>query len=325
MEYSLHNHSSYPRVGDKPGQQRLRRAYAARERGTITAAEYAAVERAVVDEVIHEQEGAGLDVVTDGQVRWADPVAHVMQELTGVRLDGLLRYFDTNCYFRQPVVVGGLRRTGPILADDFACARLASRCTVKPVLTGPYTLARSSLNQGSPYRDLAALAQALSELVALEVRDLATAGALLVQIDEPAILHRPEDIRLLRQVLEPVWAARGAAQIVLATYFGDAGPLYAQLNSVPADVLALDFTYSPTLGETVATTGASKLLGLGLVDGRNTRMEDPRALASQVESLLARYAFDSVSLLPSCGLEYLPRDCARRKLELLAEARALLA
>jgi 5-methyltetrahydropteroyltriglutamate--homocysteine methyltransferase len=137
-------------------------------------------------------------------------------------------------------------------------------------------------------------------------------------------LQHPEDIRLLRQLLEPLWAARGPAQLAVATYFGDAEPLYAQLNSLPADILALDFTYSPRLADTIAATGSSKLLALGLVDGRNTRREDANDVARQVDALLQHYTLDAVHLLPSCGLEYLPRDRARGKLELLAHVRRLL-
>ena len=324
MDFLLQNHSSYPRVGDRPGQQRLRRAYAARERNEIDAAECTATERAVIDEILHEQEHAGIDVVTDGQVRWHDPVSHVMATLEGVRINGLLRYFDTNFYFRQPVITGALRRRSSIVGDDFIKARYASRLPVKPVLPGPYTLARLCVIESGPYAGVAALAHALSEIVAAEVNDLAQAGAQFIQVEEPAILSHSADIRLLRGLLEPVWDARGGAQLMVATYFGDAEPLYAQLNSLPADILALDFTYSPKLPETIASCGASKVLALGIVDGRNTQLEDPSTVARQVETTLKRYVLEAVHLLPSCGLEYLPRDSARAKLRLLARTRQLL-
>ena len=150
------------------------------------------------------------------------------------------------------------------------------------------------------------------------------AGARMIQIEEPAILAHPEDIRLLRQLLEPLWAVRGAAQLVVATYFGDAEPLYAQLNSLPADIIALDLTYSPRLAATVAATGASKTLALGIIDGRNTRLEHADSVARQVDALLQHYTLETVHLLPSCGLEYLPRDCARAKLALLAQVRRVI-
>jgi len=271
-----------------------------------------------------EQDAVGVDVVTDGQVRWADPVSHVMRTLEGVRLNGLLRFFDTNCYYRQPVVVGPVRSRGAVLADDFTRACLACARTVKPVLTGPYTLARLSVCEGNVYAGVGALARALSEALVPEVAALAAAGASVIQIDEPAILAHPDDIRLLRDVCEPLWAARGAAELVLATYFGDAEPLYAQLNSIPADILALDFSYSPGLVDLIAATGASKEIAAGLVDGRTTRHEDPAAVAARAERLLRRYVLDRVHLVPSCGLEYLPRAEARAKLATLVAARARL-
>ena len=297
---------------------------AARERAEIDAAEFAATERAAVDEVVHEQEHAGVDIVTDGQIRCYDPISHAMGALEGVRINGLLRYFDTNFYFRQPVVRAAVKRRGPIASADFDMASLAARAPVKPVLPGPYTLAQLSIIESGAYASVAALAHAISDALAAEVAELARAGAQVIQIEEPAILQHPEDIRLLRQLLEPLWAARGPAQLAVATYFGDAEPLYAQLNSLPADILALDFTYSSRLAKTITATGTSKILALGLVDGRNTRMEDANDVARQVDALLRHYSLDTVHLLPSCGLEYLPRDRARAKLELLAHVRRLL-
>jgi len=105
---------------------------------------------------------------------------------------------------------------------------------------------------------------------------------------------------------------------MLATYDGDAAPLYAQLNSVPADIIALDFASSATLAEVIVSTGASKELGLGLVDGRSPLLEDPQQVAADVRAVLRRYPFEQIHLLPSCGLGSLPRDYARAKLAHLA-------
>jgi 5-methyltetrahydropteroyltriglutamate--homocysteine methyltransferase len=324
MDIALQNHSSYPRTGDQPGQRDLRYAHAARGRGAISASEFAVIERAQIDAAIHEQEQAGLDIVTDGQMRWSDPISHVMGTLDGVRIGGLLRFFDTEGYFRQPVVTAAIRRRAPICRDDFTTACYATRRVVKPVLPGPYTLARLCLLQSGPYRDVAELAYALSEVLAAEVSELVGAGARMIQIDEPAILAHPGDVRLLRQLLEPLSAAGAGAQLVVATYFGDAEPLYAQLNSLPGDILALDFTSSPRLLEVIAATGASKVLALGLIDGRTTGLEDVNTVARQVDRILQHYVLDSMHLLPSCGLEYLARDRARAKLGLLAQVRKLV-
>jgi 5-methyltetrahydropteroyltriglutamate--homocysteine methyltransferase len=304
MKLILQNHSSYPGLGANADSQPR-----------------PPDQRALIAEVLHEQEQTGIDVVTDGQIGWHDPISHIAGAIAGVRLGGLVRYFGTGCSVRQPMITAALQRPGSILRDDFVYASQVSRLPVKPVLTGPYTLARLSVIECGPYADVAHLAHAFSEILAAEVHDLAQAGARYIQIEEPAILSHPADIRLLRQLLEPLWSARGSAELVVATYGGDAEPLYAQLNSLPADILALDFPDSPKLADLIAATGASKVLALGLIDGRSPRIEDAGAVARQVDRIVKRYVLDSLHLLPSCGLRDVPRDSARAKLELLGGVR----
>jgi 5-methyltetrahydropteroyltriglutamate--homocysteine methyltransferase len=194
MRLILTSTGSYPRIGDTAAGQRHRRAYAQRERGEISEAEWQTLEDEVTREVIVEQVGAGIELPTDGQIRWYDPVSHVARELEHVTINGLLRYFDTNCYFRQPVVAGRLARRRPILLREFEVARAAAASgPVKPVLTGPYSLACGSILEGG-YRDRRALAHAYAEVLAAEVTDLARAGAELVQIDEPFVLQHQEDM-----------------------------------------------------------------------------------------------------------------------------------
>ena len=126
MELILSSAGSYPRIGETPEAQRHRRAYAQHERGEISAAEWQAVEDEVAQQVVREQAATGLDIVTDGQVRWYDPISHLARHLDGVEINGLLRYFDTNFYFRQPVVSGRLRRRQPVLRREYEVARAAT-------------------------------------------------------------------------------------------------------------------------------------------------------------------------------------------------------
>lgn len=144
MELRLANHSSYPRIGASREQQRLRRAYAQRERGEISAEVFNQIQDSVVAEVIEEQAQAGCELLTDGQVRWYDPISHLAGKLAHVEINGLLRYFDTNFYFRQPVMGEKVHRNGPMIVEEFRYAQKTSRRPIKPILTGPYTLAVSS-------------------------------------------------------------------------------------------------------------------------------------------------------------------------------------
>jgi 5-methyltetrahydropteroyltriglutamate--homocysteine methyltransferase len=317
MALIVTNSGSYPRIGDAPEAQRHRRAYARAERGEISEAEWRAVEDEVTREVVLEQIAAGVEVPTDGQVRWYDPISHLARPLAHVTINGLLRYFDTNFYFRQPVVSGPLARREPILLRDLEVARAAAAPhAVKPVLTGPYSLAQGSVLEGG-YRDRAALAHAYAEVLAQEIADLARAGASLIQVDEPFLLQHPEDVDLVRATFRVLAAARDQARLACYTYFGDALPLYQELQTFPVEVLGLDLTYSPKLSQHIAEAGSDKVLGLGLVDGRNTKLETAETVYPVLDRVLPRLG-ETVYLNPSCGLEFLPRARARAKLETLA-------
>jgi 5-methyltetrahydropteroyltriglutamate--homocysteine methyltransferase len=317
MRLIVTNSGSYPRIGDGPDAQRHRRAYAQRERGEIEEHDWRTVEDQVTRDVIAEQLETGVELPTDGQVRWYDPISHVARALTNVTINGLLRYFDTNFYFRQPVVAGPIRRRGPIVAREFAMAAAAAAPhEVKPVLTGPYTLAWGSILEGG-YRTRTALARAYAEVLAEEIGDLARAGATLIQLDEPALLQHPEDLGCVRECFATLAAARGDARLACYTYFGDALPLYDDLQALPVEVVGLDLSYSPRLAARVAAAGSDRQLGLGLIDGRNTRLETAEAVYPVLDQVLPRLG-DAVYVGPSCGLEFLPRDRARAKLERLA-------
>ncbi|MEJ2009703.1 MAG: hypothetical protein P8Z30_16375 [Acidobacteriota bacterium] len=314
MELKLASHSSYPRIGDSPEGQLLRRTIAQREKGEKTDADLRAAQDRMTELAIAEQEAAGIDVVTDGLIRWYDPASHLAGKLTGIHINGLLRFFDTNFYFRQPIVEGKIERTGPMVIDEFVFARGKASRTVKAVLTGPYTLARLSLAKDGGTQ-LDSLVEQYAKAVAGEVGALADAGATLIQVDEPAILKHPEEFALLESGVRALATQKKSAKLMMAFYFGDVAPLYARLQALPVDALCLDFTYSPGLAGVVAKEGSSKSLALGLIDGRNTRLENADETARQIEQLLPAIKADNAYLTSSCGLEYLPRDRAQLKLK----------
>ncbi|MEE8503008.1 MAG: hypothetical protein V3T26_00985, partial [candidate division NC10 bacterium] len=258
MELRLANHSSYPRVGASREQQRLRRAYGQRERGEVSADAFNQIQDSVVAEVIGEQVDAGCELLTDGQIRWYDPISHLVGKLAHVEINGLLRYFDTNFYFRQPVTKGKIERSGSMIVEEFQYAQQVSPRPIKPILTGPYTLAVSSIREAPEYRELNALVMDLAHVLAQEVGALAAAGAEVIQVEEPAILKNPKDLPLLHKALTPLSQARGSAQLALYTYFGDATTVYEALHELPVQILGLDFIYAPGLPEKIATLGSEK-------------------------------------------------------------------
>jgi 5-methyltetrahydropteroyltriglutamate--homocysteine methyltransferase len=344
----LTHSGSYPRIGDSPDLSALRRAIGALDRGQATVADVHEARNEMTCRAISDQVSAGLDVITDGQIRWYDPISHLAGKLEGVDIRGLLRFFDTNFYFRQPVFGSRPVRRGPMVVDEFVFARDAvaglptaswngARPVVKQVLTGPYTLAKFSLSQDASLTALDAQAAlearavVLAEALTAEIKDLAAAGAEIIQVDEPAILKYPSDWPVFRAALGVLLGAAGEArkpgialEIVLAVYFHDCVPLYEKLAALPVDVLALDFTYNPALEDAVVSAGAPCSLGLGLIDGRNTKLENPAEVARRVERMLPKIAGGRAFLGASSGLEYLPRDRAKAKLDLLGQVRQAL-
>jgi 5-methyltetrahydropteroyltriglutamate--homocysteine methyltransferase len=321
MELILTHHSSYPRIGDSADHQLLRRTIAQWEKGEKSEADLRAAEDRMTELALKEQLDAGLEVVTDGQIRWYDAISHLAGKLEGIRITGLLRLFDTNTYFRQPLVRGEIERTKPLLVEDFRFAQARSSRPVKPVLTGPVTLARHSVLGNGRAGGFERLVESYTTALAAEVGALAAAGASLIQIDEPSLLKHTEDLPLAEHSLKALAATKEGSQLMLALYFGDAVPVYDRLQALPVDALCLDFTYSPGLVERVSTQGSAKPLALGLVDGRNTRLEDPRAVATQLEKLAKALGPARCWLSPSCGFEYLPRDRAQLKLQHLRTIR----
>ncbi|HXZ13929.1 MAG TPA: hypothetical protein VEG64_16210 [Candidatus Sulfotelmatobacter sp.] len=341
----LSSTGSYPRVGDTHELQLLRRTMAALDRGERTTADVLDAENEMTRRAIADQVKAGLDVITDGQIRWYDPISHFASKLENLRIKGLLRFFDTNFYFRQPVVTGTPVRRGPLVVTEYSFARnalghlptpqdKAGKLSIKPVITGPYTLAKCSLSEssgngsGESAAALEARALAYSQALAAEIAALAQTGAELIQVDEPAAIKYPEDWDIFERALAPLAAARdkiiGAGrrlELALYFYFRDCAPLHEKILELPVDIIGLDFTYNPQLADRIAAEGSPKPLGLGLVDARNTRLEDPEVLAWQLERLLPKIKDERAFLGPSAGLEYLPRDRAFAKLALLSKVR----
>jgi 5-methyltetrahydropteroyltriglutamate--homocysteine methyltransferase len=326
--------NSYPRIGDRPAEQILRRALQGADRGEVQPSEVAGAEDEMTRMALREQSDAGMDLLSDGQTRWHDPVSHVARGLAGFRIEGLLRYFDTNTYYRQPAAIGPIGRERPFLVDAyrFAAAAAGSR-PVKGIVTGPITLARLSRDaRGRGLRDLALeIASALNR----ELLDLEAAGAGFIQVDEPALARFPGDADLLRLAMRRLVAGLSSARVILATAFGDATPGLDGLAGLPVAILGFDMVAALPEGAAAGGLGTrlaaalipgSGLL-LGVIDGRNTRLEDPgetyeRRLRPILEALRAAHrTAPEVHLSPNHGLEFLPRDTARAKLSVLAALR----
>lgn len=310
---------NYPKISEQ--DQRLRRAIAAWEDGKLSDEELERVYDEVTQQVITEQIEAGVELLTDGQIRWDDALSYLARKLEGTQRGGLLRWFDNNFYFRQPVIVGKLGRKEPLLLNDWLKAKQwAKEVPVKPVLTGPYTFAKFCLNQH--YADFEDLLFEVAKIWNEEAKALAGAGATLIQLSEPAILFHPEDAQLwaeaIKRVVEGV-----SADFALYTFFADASKVWDTLMQLPVKVVGLDFcsgeeNRNPELVR--SDFPQDKVLGFGIVDARNIKPEPVDELAKQIEWAATVVGADRLHVNPNCGLEFLPRADAKRKLKTLATA-----
>lgn len=359
----LASSGSYPRTGDAPEFQMLAQTLEAFDRGERSTADVLDAQNGVTRRAIAEQVQAGIEVVTDGQVRWRDPISHLASQLGNIRIEGPAEFPGTPLRFSQPVFTGKPVRNRDLLVSDYSFARnalgrlptphtLAGKLRIKPVLTGPFTLAKCShfnasgsgngaraSHASSELHAVEAPAQSLSsvearaiaytEVLAAEIIALAEAGAQIIQIDEPAAILNPQDWLIFKRSLILLVEARDTAakaghraQLALHLCFHDCAPLYEKLLALPVDILGLDLTCSPKLTELIAAAGSPKPLTFGIVDGRASHLEDAAQAARQVERLISRIEGGHAYLAPSCGLESLSHPQAYAKLALLSKIRA---
>jgi methionine synthase II (cobalamin-independent) len=230
-------------------------------------------------------------------------------------------------------------RQGPLLSDEyrFACNALgalgtprgkAGKLGVKAVLTGPFTLAKLSEPKDTSVAHLDARAAGFADALAAEIGSLSEGGAEHIQVDEFAPLEQPGDWTALRAGIAALAVARDAARktgrrVELTVFLQSPGASaqWDALFELPADVVALDLASDSKLLARLAASGSPKPLHLGLVSGRTPDLEDARELAQKLESLLPKLPSGRSFLGPAGGLDALPRDRARAKLELLARVR----
>ncbi len=308
---------NYPKIPDLPAPGKWRSAVERFQKGQLDETALRQVEDDVTVEAIQAQVNAGIDLITDGQIRWEDSQTHFARRLRGFSINGLQRYFDTNVYFRQPVADAAVTWTEPVVVEEFTFARAHSPKPVKPVVTGPFTLAK--LSQNSHYASFRDFTLAVARALNQELRALGAAGAEIIQVDEPALCHFKQDYPVFAEAMRVLTSGVGAKK-VLCTYFGDVGGLYPQLLELPFEVIGLDFVAGHRNWEVLRQAPFTKELAFGILDARNTRLEPVDEVVAAIGRITEVVPPDRLQISPSAGLEFLPHGVATRKLHRLVEA-----
>jgi 5-methyltetrahydropteroyltriglutamate--homocysteine methyltransferase len=308
---------SYPKPPDEGEPFLLRKTLHSLDRGEATPGDVQKAVEELTAQMIAEQESAGIDIVTDGQAGWPDLLRPFAEAWAGLEVGGLLRWFDNNTYYRRPVCVGPVECRGPTSVDAWRFADSVATRPVKAVLPGPVTFARLSVDEH--YGDHERFVMALAEVLALEAFELTAVGASYIQIDEPALVGAPEDLQLARRALDAVTSNLGSTEVTLATYFGDATSVGPGLFDLPVQVFGFDLISGPGNFDLIRRAPGGTKIQAGVVDARNTKLEDENDLVAMVDSIQTSIDDADLRLSPSAGLEFLPREKARAKLERLGE------
>ncbi len=274
-------------------------------------------------EVVALEERLGLDWVTGGYLRWPDLFRPFAETWEGFTVGPLTRWFETNTFYRQPILHAPPTRVpGAILARLPPAARAApGRAGV--LLPGPFTFAGLLDNRSGETPE--ALVHRLGRLLAEEVRDLCAGGFTTFQFSEPLLVHRPPERALAEAVVaayRSIHDAAGPATTLVWTYGGSALPVFPLLDRLPVSGFGVDL--AETDWDAIPASTERRGLGLGIIDPRTTLVEDPAEVARIARALNDRRRPTAIYLGPGGPLDLLPWAPAMRKLHLLAAARQAL-
>jgi len=280
-----------------------------------------------VSSVVKLQRGAGVDVVTDGQLTlaWQDLFRPISRGFAGLEPGPMVRWFNTNTFFFTPVVKGAVSTNGKALIAAVETKFVDHGSAFKVVIPDPLTFVR--LSDDRHYKTREKLLFAYAEAVNAELKALSSLGARYVQFSAPGLVYTLEDRPLptsaVNQLGEAIRVALKGVAIRSGFYpfFGDASPYLPRLfDTIPTDDIGVDLTQT----DNSALTATSKGLIAGIADSRTTYLEDVEALASRVEDLADRTGAKTIALAPSSDLRFIPRVSADEKLQLLGRLKARL-
>jgi 5-methyltetrahydropteroyltriglutamate--homocysteine methyltransferase len=271
---------------------------------------------------VSDLERAGIDVVTDGEMRRESYSNRFATALEGVDLDNPGVALDRTGHENPvPRVVGPIRRARPVEVRDVEFLRSLTDRKIKITVPGPFTMSQQA--QDDHYGDGRSLALAYAEAVNEELHDLKSAGADVVQIDEPYLQARPELAR--EYALEAIDRALEGIEgdTILHTCFGYAHivherlagyPFLRELNDCAATHLSIEAA-QPGLDPEALRDVPSKVIVLGVLDLGSSEAETPGDVATRIRRALEVVPPERLVVAPDCGMKYLSRELAFRKLQ----------
>jgi 5-methyltetrahydropteroyltriglutamate--homocysteine methyltransferase len=276
---------------------------------------------------LKDQEAAGIDIVSDGELRRDNDIDYLLARIPGVQIPVTVKSFYYDYY---DVVVADPLPTDPSplgLADDYRFTRQYTDRPVKFSFTGPFSLSHRIHNKA--YSDSADLVRALAQVLNAEARALAEAGAELLQIDEPFLAGYPEDVRVAVEAINIVtygvdvtWGLHVCYgnRYARPSWEGHYDFLFPAVLDANVHQLILEFGrkgYEDL--HVIQQLGWDRALGLGVVDVKTEQVESADLIAQRISKALETFPADKLIINPDCGLRNLPAAVARSKLAAMVE------
>ena len=275
---------------------------------------------------IHDQERAGLDIVTDGEIRRESYSNRFATALDGVDVDNPGTALDRSGHPNPvPRIVGKVRRKRPVEVKDVQFLRANTARTIKITVPGPFTMSQQAQNDF--YKDPLEMTLDYAAAVNAEIKDLFAAGADIVQIDEPYMQARPEKAR--EYGLQAFNAALAGVQGTTAVHicFGYAAVIHVR---PPGYSFLPEFAHSPVRQISIETAQSNrdvsileklpgKTIILGVLDLSDMAIETPETVAARIRRALKHVPAERIVVAPDCGMKYLPREVAFGKMCAMVE------
>jgi len=281
---------------------------------------------------IRAQEEAGLDIITDGEIRRESYSNRFATALDGVDIENHGFAMDRTGHPNPvPRIVGPIKRKRPVEVEDVKFLRANTARRIKMTVPGPFTMTQQAQNDYYPDEESAALAYA--DAVNAEIRDLFAAGADIVQIDEPYMQARPEKARqyglkALNRALDGITGTTivhicfGYAAVV--GHVKPAGYSFLpELRDCTCEQVSIE-TAQPKLDCAVLTRLDNKKILLGVIDLDDPQVETAEDVAARIRRALPYVRPESLIVAPDCGMKYLPRETAFGKMRAMVEGAQLM-
>jgi 5-methyltetrahydropteroyltriglutamate--homocysteine methyltransferase len=280
---------------------------------------------------IRDQERAGLDIITDGEIRRESYSNRFATALEGVDIDNPGTALDRSGHPNPvPRVAGKVRRKHAVEVRDVKFLRANTDRMIKMTVPGPFTMSQQAQNDF--YASEAELAMDYAAAVNEEIRDLFAAGADIVQIDEPYMQARPAKAREfgLKALNRALQGVKGTTAVHIC--FGYAAIIHErpagysflpEFHNCPVHQVSIE-TAQSNLDTVVLKTLPDKTIILGVINLEDMAVETPETVAARIRRALPHAPAERIIVAPDCGMKYLPRDVAFAKLEAMVAGTAMV-